>query len=294
MKCGYISIVGRPNVGKSTLLNKIVNMDISIVSDVFGTTLNSIKGIYTDLDSQLIFIDTPGVSKAMNKLGKKTNSFVYDSLDICDVILFLVDSSVYFGKTDKFILNKIKQENKPCFLILTKIDKIKDKSLLFKKIDELKKEYEFNEIIPISSINNSNIDDLIKTIKKYLPQRDKIYEEDDITDISMRFIASEIVRLSVLENTYDELPHHVMCKTIYYKESDNKLNISVDIIVDRDNLKALVIGKSGSNIKKIGIDSRERLEKFLNKHVNLETHVRCQKDWQNNEMFLREEFDNEN
>jgi len=290
MRCGYISIVGRPNSGKSTLLNKILDMDLSIVSDLFGTTQNLIKGIYQDEDSQLIFIDTPGITKAMNKLGRQTNASVYDSLEMCDLILFLVDSTTNFGQTDKFILNKIKETNKNAFLILTKIDKIKDKTKIINKINELKNEYNFSEIIPISSIKNTNIKDLIETTKKYLKEQDPIYEKDEITDASMRFIVSEIVRLSAINNTYEEVPHKITTKTIYYKETDNKLNVSVDIIVDRANLKPIILGKQGKNIKKIGIEAREKIEDFIGKHTNLETHVLVKDNWQNDERYLKEEF----
>ena len=190
MRCGFVSIVGRPNVGKSTLLNSLLGMKLAITSNVSGTTRNIIQGIYNDCDSQIIFIDTPGIHKPTHKLGNLLNKKAYSHTEGVDVILFLVDISKGFGRGDQFILDKIKDQNIPIFLLLNKIDQIKDKSILLEKIQELKDLYDFQEIIPISALGlkNNNLEDLIATIKKYLPEMDKIYSDLDLTNVSLKFI----------------------------------------------------------------------------------------------------------
>ena len=203
MKCGFVSLVGCPNVGKSTLLNSILGMKLAITSNVSGTTRNVIQGIYNDDDSQIIFIDTPGIHKPTHKLGTLMNKKAYNNTEGVDVILFLVDIYKGFGKGDEFILNKIKDHHVPVFLLLNKVDQFKDKSILLEKINELKEKYDFAEIIPISAKKKSNLDNLLETIKKYLPDSDKIYSDEDLTNVSTRFIMAEFVREKVLELTRD-------------------------------------------------------------------------------------------
>lgn len=287
MKCGFVSIVGRPNVGKSTLLNSILGLKLAITSNVSGTTRDVIQGIYTDSDSQIIFVDTPGVHKPMHKLDTIMNRRSYDNTEGVDVILFLIDATSPFGKGDEFILNRVKDSNIPIFLIINKIDKVKDKTLILNQINSLKDKYNFSEIIPISSLKNK-LYDLISTLKKYLPEGESIYSDEDLTNVSTRFIVSEFVREKILELTHDEIPHTVYCVTNDYKESKDKIYVSVDIIIDRENLRKIIIGKHGSMLKEIGTRSRIDIEKFLNKKVFLETHVKVVKDWRDNASILSE------
>jgi len=287
MKCGFVSIVGRPNVGKSTLLNSILGLKLAITSNVSGTTRDIIQGIYTDSDSQIIFVDTPGVHKPMHKLDTIMNRRSYDNTEGVDVILFLIDATSPFGKGDEFILNRVKDSNIPIFLIINKIDKVKDKTLILNQINSLKDKYNFSEIIPISSLKNK-LYDLISTLKKYLPEGESIYSDEDLTNVSTRFIVSEFVREKILELTHDEIPHTVYCVTNDYKESKDKIYVSVDIIIDRENLRKIIIGKHGSMLKEIGTRSRIDIEKFLNKKVFLETHVKVVKDWRDNASILSE------
>ena len=210
MKVGFVSIVGRPNAGKSTLINSIIGSKVAIVSDKAHTTRNNIQGIYNDDDSQIIFIDTPGIHKPMHKLGKYMNSQSYYSIEDTNVILFMVDATEKIGKGDKFILEKLKEVDSNIFLILNKVDRIK-KENLFPMIEEYNKLFDFKEIIPISALKKDNIDDLIKTIKKYLDEGERYYSEDYYTDKSINFMVSEIVREKVLNLTHEEVPHAVTC-----------------------------------------------------------------------------------
>ena len=206
MKVGFVSIVGRPNAGKSTLINSIIGSKVAIVSDKAHTTRNNIQGIYNDDDSQIIFIDTPGIHKPMHKLGKYMNSQSYYSIEDTNVILFMVDATEKIGKGDKFILEKLKEVDSNVFLVLNKVDRIK-KENLFPMIEEYNKLFDFKEIIPISALKKDNIDDLIKTIKKYLDEGERYYSEDYYTDKSINFMVSEIVREKVLNLTHEEVPH---------------------------------------------------------------------------------------
>jgi len=286
MKSGFVSIVGRPNVGKSTLLNSLLERKIAITSDVSGTTRNIIEGIYNDSDSQIIFIDTPGIHKPHNKLGNYLNQKAYITID-SDIILFIVDAKEGFGKGDSFILEKIKESNKPTFLILNKVDKI-EKETLFPMIEELSKQYDFEEIIPISALKGDNVVDLINTIKKYLKDDVKYYDDSIITNVSRNFLIAEFVREKILHLTHDEVPHTVNCLVESYKDKGNIIDISVIIIVDRDNLKKIIIGKGGSLIKRIGIEARKDIEEFLGKQVFLETHVKTIDNWRDREKYLVE------
>lgn len=288
MKCGFVSLVGRPNVGKSTLLNSILGIKLAITSDKAGTTRNVINGIYNDKDSQIIFVDTPGIHKPNHKLGNLLNKKAYNNTEGVDVILFLVDISKGFGKGDQFILNKIKDKDVPIILLLNKIDKVKDKQKLLKDIDELRKLYDFAEIIPISAKAHDNVDVLITSIKKYLEEQERIYDEDDLTNVSTKFIMSELVREKVLELTKDEIPHSVTCYVENYEEDERLVHIQVLIVVDRDNLKKILIGKNGSMLKQIGTLARHDMEEFLGKKVFLETYVKTLKNWRDQEKYFDE------
>lgn len=287
MKSGFVSIVGRPNVGKSTLLNTLLERKIAITSNVSGTTRNIIQGIYNDNDSQIVFIDTPGIHKPANKLGSIMNNEAYQMIDEVDIILFLIDVTKPFGKGDQFVLNKIKDLNKPVILVLNKIDII-DKRELLKLMEEYSKLYDFKEIIPVSSLKSNNINDLIETTKKYLPREGMLYDEDTVTNISRNFYIAEVVREKLLRLTKDEVPHTITCVVESFDEYDKYIEIGVLIIVDRENLKKIIIGKNGSMLKKVGIYARSDIEEFLGKQVNLKTYVKVIEDWREKEKFLKE------
>ena len=288
MKCGFVSIVGRPNVGKSTLLNSILGMKLAITSNVSGTTRNVINGIYNDDDSQIIFVDTPGIHKPNDKLGNLLNKKAYNNTEGVDVILFLVDISKGFGKGDRFILERLKEKGIPIYLLLNKIDLVKNKENLLKEIDDLKNEFDFKEIIPISAKKEDNIKVLIDCLKKDLPEMDKIYSEEELTNVTTRFIMAKFVREKVLELTHDEIPHTVTCYTENYEEDDQIVHIQVLIVVDRDNIKKIIIGKQGSMLKEIGSRARHDMEKFLGKKVFLETYVKTLKNWREQEKYFIE------
>lgn len=287
MKSGFVSLVGRPNVGKSTLLNNILGYKIAITSNVAGTTRNVIQGIYNDEDSQIIFIDTPGIHKPKNKLGTYLNRKAYTMADDVDIILFLVDAKNGFGKGDKFILERIKEMNKTVFLVLNKVDQVRKDELLG-IIDKYKDLYDFDEIIPLSALNGDNVGELITTLKKYLNSDVKYYEDDTITNVSRNFIIAEMVREKVLRLTKEEVPHTVTCLTEEYEEEDNIINVGVLIIVDRENLKKILIGKQGKMIKEIGQEARIDIENFLGKKVYLTTYVKVINNWRDREKYLKE------
>lgn len=287
MKSGFVGIVGRPNVGKSTLINKLVGYKIAITSDKAGTTRNIIEGIYNNLDTQIVFVDTPGIHKPINKLGQRLNEEAYFSIDDVDIILFLIDVSEEFGKGDKFILDKLKNINKPVFLIMNKIDKLpKDK--LLELIMKYKNLYDFKEIIPISALKDKNNNDLLNTLKKYLPDNVKYFPDSDITNTSIEFRVSELIREKVLRLTHDEVPHTVTCVVEEYIDKKDKTIINASIIVERDSIKSIIIGKQGSMLKEIGTKARCDIEEMIGKKVFLEIYVKTIKNWRDKEKYLRE------
>ena len=293
MKVGFVSIVGRPNAGKSTLINSIIGSKVAIVSDKAHTTRNNIQGIYNDDDSQIIFIDTPGIHKPMHKLGKYMNSQSYYSIEDTNVILFMVDATEKIGKGDKFILEKLKEVDSNVFLVLNKVDRIK-KENLFPMIEEYNKLFDFKEIIPISALKKDNIDDLIKTIKKYLDEGERYYSEDYYTDKSINFMVSEIVSEKVLNLTHEEVPHAVTCVLEKYEEEKNSIHINVLIIVEREGIKRILVGHSGSMIKEIGIEARKDIEELVGKKVYLELFVKTVNNWREKDKYLTEfGFNNE-
>lgn len=288
MRCGFVSLVGRPNTGKSTLMNSILGMKLAITSDKAGTTRNIINGIYNDDDSQIVFVDTPGIAKPSHKLNNLLNKKAYTNTEGVDVILFLIDIYKGFGKGDQFILNRIKDKDVPIFLLLNKIDKVEDKTKLLKDINELKELCDFKEIIPLSAKSHENVDTVINCIKPYLSEMNRIYSEDELTNVSTRFIMAELVREKVLELTKDEIPHSVTCYVESFEEEDNLVRIQVLIVVDRDNLKKIIIGKRGSMLKEIGMRARYDMEKFLGKKVYLSTYVKTLKNWRDQEKYFQE------
>ena len=287
MRSGTVSIVGRPNVGKSTLLNKILEKKIAITSDKAGTTRNLILGVYNDEDSQIVFVDTPGIHKPEHKLGNVLNKKAYLMTSDVDLVLFVVDISKGFGKGDNFILDRLKQEEAKVILILNKVDNI-NKEDLIKKIDEIKELYDFLEIIPTSAIKGININDLINTLKKYLPNDFKYYEDDYVTNQPKSLIITERVREKVLRLTEDEIPHTVTCVLETYEEKKDLLKLGVLIVIDRENIKKIIIGKNGSMLKKIGSEARLDLEEYFGKKVYLSLYVKVIKNWRDREGLIKE------
>jgi len=287
MKSGFVSLIGRPNVGKSTLLNSIIGKKVAITSNKPQTTRNIIEGIYNDDDTQIVFVDTPGIHKPKYKLGKYLNKQAYYSIDDVDVIVFLTDASLELGPGDLYVLERLKEVNKPVILVLNKIDRIKKEEILL-KIDEYKDLFSFKEIIPLSALKKDNVSTLIDVLKKYLPDNVKYFEDTDYTNRSIEFLISEIVREKVFNLTEEEVPHSVTCVVEQIKKEKNNYSINVAIIVDRDSLKKIIIGKQGSKIKEIGIQSRKELEELLESKIYLDLFVKTIKNWRDKEKYLQE------
>ena len=278
MKSGFVSIIGRPNVGKSTLLNALLDFKVAIVSDVSGTTRNIIEGIYNDDDSQIVFLDTPGIHKPKSKLGRILNKESYSLTKDVDVLLFVVDAKKGLGKGDEFILETLKKESVPVFLVINKIDGLKNEEIIY-RIEEYKDLYPFSEIIPVSALKKDNLDRLVSVIKKYLQGNIRYFEPDMITSCPMNFLVSEIVREKLLHITTEEVPHSLTCLTTKYEEKTNIINICVDIIVDRDSIKKMIIGRGGERLKLVGTEARKDIEALVNKKVYLELYVKTIKNW---------------
>lgn len=287
MKTGFVALVGRPNVGKSTLMNSIIGTKIAITSNKPQTTRNIIQGIYNDDDSQMVFIDTPGVHKPKYKLGKYLNKQAYFSLEDADVILFLVDITEKLGPGDLYVIEKLKESTKPVILIINKIDRLPKESIL-PKIEEYSKLLNFVEIIPLSALKRDNVDRLIGVLKNYMKDNIKYYDDDMITNKSINFIVSEIVREKILHLTEEEVPHSVSCIIESYEQRDNNISINALIVVDRDPLKKIIIGSQGSMIKEIGTKARVDIERFLGQRVYLELYVKTMKNWRDKEKYLKE------
>lgn len=287
MKSGFVSLIGRPNTGKSTLLNQIIKEKVAIISPKPQTTRNLVEGIYNEDDTQIIFVDTPGIHKPIDKLGVALNNQAYYSINDVDILLLVVDASVPYGKGDQFIIDKLSSIKKPVFLILNKIDKLSDEEIL-KKIDEYKNLYEFAEIIPVSALKNDNIDRLIKVLKEYLPDNVKYFMDGETTTAEMEFRLSEIVREKIFIHTNDEVPHSISCKLVGYEEKNNIAKIYIDIIVDRDSLRKIIIGSNGNMIKTIGHEARLDMEELLGMKVYLELYCKTIKKWREKEKFIKD------
>ena len=287
MKSGFVSLIGRPNVGKSTLINSIINAHVAITSDKSGTTRNIIQGIYNEEGYQIVFVDTPGIHKPIGKFGKVLNKQALALTKDVDLILFVVDVASGVGKGDHFILNMLEKSEVPVILVLNKIDELNEEKL-FQAINDNKDIYPFVEIVPISAKKHDNISRLIEVIKKYLHDEVQYFPLDMYTSNSLNFMASEIVREKLLEVTEDEIPHSITCYTTFYEIKKDIVNICVDIIVDRDSLKKIVIGKNGARLKQIGILARMDLEKLVGKKVFLETYVKTIRNWKEKERYLIE------
>lgn len=285
MRSGFVSFVGRPNVGKSTLLNNILGKRVAITSNKPQTTRNMIQGIYNDSDTQIVFVDTPGIHKPQNKLGRVLNKQAYYTINDVDIIIMVVDITEKIGSGDKFVIDVLKNTDKPVFLVINKIDKLPREEIL-SKIDDYQKLYDFTEIIPVSARKKDNIDRLIEVIKKYLPDSIKYFDDQTITSSSPSFIISEFIREKVLDLTEEEVPHSVTCIIEQLEEEENILNISATIIVDRENLKKIIIGKNGSMIKEIGTRARKDIEEYFGKKVYLDLFVKVVPKWRDKEKFL--------
>ena len=287
MKSGFIALVGRPNVGKSTLLNAIMGKKVAITSNKPQTTRNLIQGIYNDEDSQMVFVDTPGIHKPQHKLGKLLNKQTYLTLNDVDVILFLVDITEKLGNGDRFVIDLLKNVSVPVILVINKIDKLPRLEIL-KKIDEYKDLYNFDEIIPISAYKKDNVDRLISVLKSKLTDNIKYYEDGAWTNVSTRFLISELIREKILELTSEEVPHSVSVVVEQIEYNNNAANINATIVVDRENLKKILVGKNGSMIKEIGIRARKDIEELIDRNVYLELFVKVIPKWRDREKFLNE------
>lgn len=287
MKSGFIGLVGRPNVGKSTLLNAIIGRKVAITSDKPQTTRNIIQGIRTDDDSQMVFVDTPGIHKPKNKLGKILNKQAYFSFSSVDVLLYLIDITEPLGKGDMFVIDLFKNVSIPVILVINKIDKLPREEIL-KKIDEYKDLYNFDEIVPVSAKKMDNIDRLISVLKTKLTDNIRYYEDDMWTDKPINFLISELIREKILELTFEEVPHSVSVVTDSMEYNNNAVNIKATIVVDRENLKKILVGKNGTMIKEIGIKARGEIEQLINKNVYLELFVKVIPRWRDREKYLNE------
>lgn len=288
-KSGFISIIGRPNVGKSTFLNRVIGQKIAIMSDKPQTTRNKVQGVLSTEDSQLIFIDTPGIHKPKHKLGDFMMKVAQNTLKGVDLILFMVNAEEGFGRGEEFIIEKFQSVKTPIFLIINKIDKIHPDEL-FAFIESYKEKHAFQEIVPISALEGNNVDHLLTVIKKYLPEGPQYYPADQVTDHPERFIVSELIREKALHLTREEIPHSlaVVIDKMERRQDKDVIHVMATVIVERDSQKGIVIGKQGSMLKEIGKLARIDIENLLGSKVFLELWVKVQKDWRNKMAQLRD------
>ncbi|REJ26138.1 MAG: GTPase Era [Caldibacillus debilis] len=289
-KSGFISIIGRPNVGKSTFLNSAIGQKIAIMSDKPQTTRNRIQGVLTRENSQMVFIDTPGIHKPKHRLGDFMLKVAVNALKEVDLILFMITADESFGKGEEFIINQLKTVENPVFLVINKIDLVHPDELL-KIIVQYKDLYPFKEIVPISALNGNNMDRLLDVIEDYLPEGPQYYPAGQVTDHPERFIISEIIREKVLHLTREEVPHSVAVVIDQIEKRDDEKNlvhIMATIIVERDSQKGILIGKQGRMLKEIGKRARLEIEHLLGSKVFLELWVKVQSDWRNRLTYLRE------
>jgi GTP-binding protein Era len=287
-KSGFVAIVGRPNVGKSTLLNQVLGQKIAIMSDKAQTTRNKIHGIYTTDQEQIIFIDTPGIHKPRHRLGEVMTSMAIDTLNEVDLVLFLVDADQGYGRGDQFIIDVLKKSDSPVFLIINKIDKVHPDDLL-PLIDRYRNLYNFAEIVPISALRAQNVTTLLDQVAAYLPEGPKYYPEDQVTDHPERFVISELIREKILQLTRDEVPHSVAVTIDQMKvdEERNKAEVQATIIVERPSQKGIIIGKAGSMLKAIGTRARKEIETLTGDKIFLELWVKVDRNWRDKEDELR-------
>ncbi len=287
-KSGFVTIVGRPNVGKSTLLNYIMGEKLSIVSNKPQTTRNNIQTILTGDDYQIVFADTPGIHKPKHKLGEYMVNSAKESTKDVDLVLFLTNPDEEIGRGDKFILEALRDKKCPVFLVLNKMDE-STQDRVAKSLEMYAKEFNFAEIIPISAIKGKNVDTLVELMKKAMPEGPKYYPDDMITDVQEKFVVSETIREKALRTLRDEVPHGIAVDIIQMKQNDiGTYHIEVDLICEKDSHKGIIIGKNGQTLKKIGETSRYDLEKFLRAKVNLKIWVKVRKEWRDNQLLLKE------
>src|SRR5699024_3696298 len=285
-RSGFVTLVGRPNVGKSTLLNNIIGQKVSIISDKIQTTRTLVQGILSDEDSQIIFIDTPGIHKPKHRLGDYMVDVSLQTLADVDIVLFMVNATEGYGKGDQFILDKLNKIDKPIFLIINKVDQIHPDAL-FPIIEQYKDTCKFEEIIPISALNGNNVDKLLELLKEHLIVGPKYFDENQVTDKTDRFIISELIREKVLTYTEEEVPHsiNVLIEDVTRNDQD-KLQIQASIIVERESQKGILIGKKGSMLKRIGQSARRDIEQFLDEKIFLDLWIKVKKDWRNKPSLL--------
>jgi GTP-binding protein Era len=288
-RSGYVALIGRPNAGKSTLLNRMVGEKIAAVSNKPQTTRHRITGIVTRDNGQIVFVDTPGVHKPGYLLNRRMMSAVHDAILSVDLLVLMRDASVSTGNGDRFVLDLVKNSEKPAILVLNKIDKIKDKNKLLPLIEEYSKELDFKAIIPVSALKGNELDVLLAEIVKHLPEGGKIFEEDEMTDQSMRNIAAEMVREKILATTGEEIPYVTAVVTEMFDESNPELpKIFCAIYVEKPSQKKIIIGKGGARLRDVGIAARADIEKLLGKQVFLKLFVKVVEDWRNQERHLDE------
>jgi GTPase len=287
-KSGFIAIIGRPNVGKSTFMNQAIGQKIAIMSDKPQTTRNKIQGVLTQPDAQMIFIDTPGIHKPKHRLGEFMVRTAENTLNEVDVILFMINAKEGYGKGDQYIIDLLQKVNRPVYLIINKIDLIHPDELL-PLIEQYKDKYDFAEIIPISALHGNNVTHMLEVIKQQLEEGPKYYPDDQITDHPERFIISELIREKVLHFTREEVPHSIAVVIENVDQNgNNKLLIQATIVTERKTQKGILIGKQGSMLKKIGKAARKDIEALLGTKIYLELWVKVKKDWRNKQSQLHE------
>ncbi len=287
-KSGFVTIIGRPNVGKSTLMNRLIGQKIAITSNKPQTTRNRIQTVYTDMErGQIIFLDTPGIHKAKNKLGEYMVNVAEKTLGEVDVVLWLVEPSNFVGAGEQHIIEQLKKSAVPVILIINKVDTV-EKEKILESIDTYRKFYDFAEIIPTSALRGQNMQDVIDSIFKYLPYGPQFYDEDTITDQPERAICAEIIREKALHALNDEIPHGIAVGIDRMKErKDGIIDIDATIVCEKDSHKGIIIGKQGAMLKKIGTNARYEMEKLLDKKVNLKLWVKVKKDWRDSDFLIR-------
>ena len=287
-KSGFVTIIGRPNVGKSTLMNHLIGQKIAITSSKAQTTRNRIQTVYTCEEGQLVFLDTPGINKAKNKLGDYMLMAAERTLNEVDLILWLVEPTTYIGAGEQYIIEKLKNVKTPVFLVINKIDQVEDEDIL-RAILAYKDKMDFAEIIPVSALKDKNTDELIKTIFSYMDQGPMYYDEDTITDQPERQIVAELIREKALRNLNQEIPHGiaVVVDRMKTRKKGNIMDIEATIVCERESHKGIIIGKKGAMLKEIGSQARIEIENLLDIKVNLSLWVKVKKDWRDSDMLLK-------
>ena len=287
-KSGFVAIIGRPNVGKSTLMNHLIGQKIAITSDKPQTTRNRIQTVYTDDRGQIIFLDTPGIHKAKNKLGEYMVNVAEHTLKEVDVVLWLVEPTTYIGAGEKHIAEQLQKTSLPVILVINKVDTVKKEDIL-QVIDNYRKLYDFAEIIPASALRGQNTKDIVNSLFKYMPYGPMFYDEDTVTDQPQRQIVAEIIREKALHALDEEIPHGiaVTIEKMRERKGQHIVDIEATIICERDSHKGIIIGKQGSMLKKIGSNARFEIEKMLEERVNLKIWVKVKKDWRDSDTLMK-------